>query len=396
VDVGVARLKPEQSTLLTVVGSEEVIYPVYTLVLSVLEGRTEELGTDGEVAEVPEELVLVAAEEEARVVEETLDNVVLETEDELRVENMLDDVPTALDDEAEDDAEELELLVEDPDGVALTEPLGEESDEDDDTEEMLDDDITGLLEVPGVAELLLELRSLLLELTVLLELLGLAEMLDELRDEKIELDEDVIELLLVKVGSKLEVEFAPELDREEDVLKDDALEIPKEDEEVCNPVERVVSDEDDVETVEDMDDDMEEGIDEELVAADVLGAVEELEIVPDVIEYVEDDDIMEVDVDDMIEVKLETLVLAELETLLVEELAVLLETELEELLVTSLDELLVTKLETELEELEKKLETLKDELETELVILGDVLNVELEAVIESGLDRLVVVLAIEL
>lgn len=51
-DVGVARLKPEQSTLLSVVASTEVTYPVYTLVLDVL---VEELVMEGgELVEEPE------------------------------------------------------------------------------------------------------------------------------------------------------------------------------------------------------------------------------------------------------------------------------------------------------------------------------------------------------
>jgi hypothetical protein len=127
VDVGVARLTPEQRTLLTVVASKEVIYPVYTLVLSVLVGENEELVTENkELVENPEELVLVVTEEEeAEVAEETVDDAVLETDDEVMVEDVLDIAPAALEDEV-DDVEELELLVKDPDGVALTELLEEE------------------------------------------------------------------------------------------------------------------------------------------------------------------------------------------------------------------------------------------------------------------------------
>lgn len=143
------------------------------------------------------------------------------------------------------------------------------------------------------------------------------------------------------------------------------LEIPDE-EEVCDPADRVVSDEDDVETVQDVEGAREEGMDEELAAANVLDDVEELEIVPDIIEgYVEDDDITELDVVDRTELKLDRLVLAELEisllaelkkllvamllaeleTLLVEGPTVLLRAELGEEFNATLDELLGIKLE---------------------------------------------------
>jgi hypothetical protein len=214
-------------------------------------------------------------------------------------------------------------------------------------------------------ELLLELSAPLLELTgmlemteppeltKLLELLGLTELPEELRDE----DKDADELVLVDIGRELGFELVPVLGKLEDELKNDVLEIPDE-EKVCDPADRVVSDEDDAETVQDVEDDMEEGINEELVTANVLDDVEELEIVPNVIGgYVEDDDITELDVVDRTELKLEELLLAELEkllvavllaelgTLLVEGLALLLRAELEEVFDTTVDEPLVAKLE---------------------------------------------------
>jgi hypothetical protein len=58
-------------------------------------------------------------------------------------------------------------------------------------------------------------------------------------------------------------------------------------------------------------------VDKTLVAANVLGTVEELEIIPDAVEkYVVDGDITDVSAIDWTELKLETLLLAVLEMLL--------------------------------------------------------------------------------
>jgi hypothetical protein len=224
---------------------------VSILVLSVLEGRTEELVVEGEEpVEIPEELELAVAEE-VEDAGELVDDAV-ETENEVTVE-VAGDVPRPLEDEAEEDAEDPELLVEEAGGVALLELSEEDADEGDAPVELLDDDMTVLpeiLELPelikllvedtgGVAllelaeedanegdtpvelldddiivlpeilelpELLLKLAVLLpeligllaeskvLELAGLLKLLGLLKSLDELRDEVRELVEDAIEL----------------------------------------------------------------------------------------------------------------------------------------------------------------------------------------------------------
>lgn len=172
------------------------------LVLSVLEGGTEELvGEDEELVETPEEPEFVVAEE-VEGAGETVDDAVVEMENEVIVEDVLDDIPRLL----EDEAEELELLIEDPGGVALLELLEEDGKEDDVTVELPDDDITVLPETLELPEpllkpivLLLELigllgESKLLEVTELLTLLGLVEPLDELRDEVRKLVEVAIEL----------------------------------------------------------------------------------------------------------------------------------------------------------------------------------------------------------
>jgi hypothetical protein len=201
-------------------------------------------------------------------VEETADDGVLEDEDEVGVKIVLDVIPRPLEGEADgDDAEELELelLVDDPGRVALAELLNEESEEPDETKEPLVDVGTELVEV------LLEMRPLLLKLSELLdksellevtglfrlkellELSGLAELLVKLRDEDSEFDRDTIELLLVDVGAELVLEPAAEVG-----IGDDVLEILGENgEEVCDPVDRVVSDKEDKEIVEDMSNDVE-------------------------------------------------------------------------------------------------------------------------------------------
>lgn len=200
--------------------------------------------------------------------EETADDGVLEDEDEVGVKIVLDVIPRLLEGEADgDDAEELELelLVDDPGRVALAELLNEESEEPDETKEPLVDVGTELVEV------LLEVRPLLLKpselldksellevtglfrLKELLELSGLAELLVKLRDEDSEFDRDTIELLLVDVGAELVLEPAAEVG-----IGDDVLEILSENgEEVCDPVDRVVSDKEDKEIVEDMSNDVE-------------------------------------------------------------------------------------------------------------------------------------------
>jgi hypothetical protein len=201
-------------------------------------------------------------------VEETADDGVLEDEDEVGVKIVLDVIPRLLEGEADgDDAEELELelLVDDPGRVALAELLNEESEEPDETKEPLVDVGTELVEV------LLEVRPLLLKpselldksellevtglfrLKELLELSGLAELLVKLRDEDSEFDRDTIELLLVDVGAELVLEPVAEVG-----IGDDVLEILGENgEEVCDPVDRVVSDKEDKEIVEDMSNDVE-------------------------------------------------------------------------------------------------------------------------------------------
>jgi hypothetical protein len=180
----------------------------------------------------------------------------LEDKDEVRAKNVLDVIPRLLEGAADDDAKELELelLVGDPGGVALTELLDEESEGADDTEELLVDVGT---EVVGI---LLEERPLLLKLTEplkvtellgleeLLELFGLAELLVELRGEDSELDGDATELLLADVGTELVLEPAAEVG-----VRDGVLEmLGGEGEEVCDPIDEIVSDKGDGEMVEDM------------------------------------------------------------------------------------------------------------------------------------------------
>jgi hypothetical protein len=176
------------------------------LVLSMLEAGTEELVVeDEELGEEPKELVLVVAKE-VEVAEEMVGDAVVERENEVTLEDVLDNIPMLLRDEAKDDAEELELLVEDPDGAALSELPEDDGKEDDVAVELLDDDITVLPEILELPELLLKPKVLLLELiellaerellalTELLKLLGLIESLDKLRDEGRKLVEDAIEL----------------------------------------------------------------------------------------------------------------------------------------------------------------------------------------------------------
>ena len=245
-------------------------------------GGAEELVVESEeLVEKAEELVLVVTEEDAELVEEAAADAVLEAaadgvledEDEVRVKMVLDVIPRLLEEEADDDAEklELELLVDDPGRVALMELLDEESDKDGEREELLVDDGTELFERPELVEVLLEARPLLLKLSALLdksellevtellrlkellELFGLAELLDKLRDEDSELDGDAIELLLVDVRTELVLEPAAEVG-----IGGDVLEILGENgEEVCDPVDRVVSDEGDEEAVEAMGNDVE-------------------------------------------------------------------------------------------------------------------------------------------
>jgi hypothetical protein len=243
--------------------------------LDEVDGPEELAAESKELVEKAEELVFVVTEEDAELVEEAAaDGVleaaadgVLEDEDEVRVKMVLDVIPRLLEDEADDDAEklELELLVDDPGRVALMELLDEESDKDGKREELLVDDGTELFERPELVEVLLEARPLLLklsalldkskllEVTELLELFGLAELLAKLRDEDSELDGDAIELLLADVRTELVLEPAAEVG-----IGDDVLEILGENgEEACDPVDRVVSDERGEETVEDMGNDVE-------------------------------------------------------------------------------------------------------------------------------------------
>jgi hypothetical protein len=69
----------------------------------------------------------------------------------VRVEDMVDDVPAVLEDEAEDDAKELELLVEAPEEVTLTDVLDKESDEDDEKIELIGNGGIELLETLKLA-----------------------------------------------------------------------------------------------------------------------------------------------------------------------------------------------------------------------------------------------------
>ena len=218
--------------------------------------------------------MLVVIEEDAEFVEEAAADGVLEDEDEVRVKNVLDVIPRLLEDEAEADADaeklELEPLADDPGRVALMELLDEESDKDDEMEELLVDGGTELVERPELVEVLLEARPLLLKLSALLdnsellevaellrlkellELFGLAELLAKLRDEDSGLDGDAIELL-VDVGTGLVLEPAAEVG-----IAGDVLEVLGENgEEVCGPVDGVVSDEGGEEVVEDMGNDVE-------------------------------------------------------------------------------------------------------------------------------------------
>ena len=64
---------------------------------------------------------------------------------------MVDDVPAVLEDEAEDDAKELELLVEAPEEVTLTDVLDKESDEDDEKIELIGNGGIELLETLKLA-----------------------------------------------------------------------------------------------------------------------------------------------------------------------------------------------------------------------------------------------------
>ena len=148
----------------------------------------DELEEAEELVEIPEELMSVVTEEDAELVEKTVDDAVLKDEDVVRTESMLDVVPRVLVDDARDDDDE--VLVEDTEVVGLTElPEIEELPT---TEE--------LLEIEELPELLLELGPLLLELTELLvesdvlsenellEPVELAELLEELVEEESELE----------------------------------------------------------------------------------------------------------------------------------------------------------------------------------------------------------------
>jgi hypothetical protein len=262
-----------------------------------------------ELVEKPEELGLVVAEEDVELVGETAEDRSLEDEDEMRVKMELDVIPRLLESEVDDDAEELELelLVDDPGMVVLMGLLDEESEKSDEPEELLVDvgtklvevllevrllvlklselldrsellevaelleatellevielleaiellEVTELLEATGLLEVteLLEVIELL-EVTELLELFGLAELLAKLRDEDSELNGDAIELSLVEVGTELALKPTAEVG-----IADDVLEILGENgEEVCDTVDRVVSDERDEESADDMGDSVE-------------------------------------------------------------------------------------------------------------------------------------------
>ena len=232
-------------------------------VLEAAADGVEEAAADGVLEAAADGVEEVAADG----VEEVAADGVLEDEDEGKAKMVLDVTPRLLKDEAHDDSEELELelFVDDPGRVALMEPLDKESDEDDETEELLVDDGAELAERPKLVELLLEARPLLLklsalldksellEVTELLELFGPAELLAKLRDEDNELDGDAIKLLLVDVGTELVLEPAAEAGIEVDVLEI----LGENGEEVCDPVDGVVRDEGDEETVDGMGNDVE-------------------------------------------------------------------------------------------------------------------------------------------
>jgi hypothetical protein len=201
--------------------------------------------------------VLVVTEGAAELADSAADGA-------LEDEDVLDVIPRLLEGEADDGAKELELelLVDDPGGVALTELLNEESEGADETEELLADVGTEvvriLLEVMSLLLRLSELldKSELLEVTELkepLELFELAELLAKLRDEDSELGGDATELLLVGVGTELVLEPAAEVG-----VGDDVLEIlGGNGEEVCDPIDGIVSEKGGGEMVEDMSSDVE-------------------------------------------------------------------------------------------------------------------------------------------
>ena len=186
----------------------------------------------------------------------------LEDEDEVRAKIVLDVIPRLLEGEADDDVKELgpELLVDDPSMVSLTELLNEESEGADETEELLVDDGT---EVVGV---LLEVRSLLLKLSELLdksellgvsellrlkellEVFGLPEVLVKLGNEDNELDGDATELLLLDVGTELVLEPGAEVGEGDGVLEI----LGGNEEEVCDPIDGIVSNKGDGEIVRDV------------------------------------------------------------------------------------------------------------------------------------------------
>lgn len=182
----------------------------------------------------------------------------------LEDEDVLDVIPRLLEGDADDGAKELELelLADDPGRVALTELLNEESEGADETEELLVDVGTEVVRILlEVGPLLLKLSALLdkselLEVTELkepLELFGLAELLVKLRDEDSELGGDATELLLIGVGTELVLEPAAEVG-----VGDDVLEIlGGNGEEVCDPIDGIVSDKGGGEMVEDMSSDVE-------------------------------------------------------------------------------------------------------------------------------------------
>lgn len=203
---------------------------------------------------------MVVTEGAAELADSAADGA-LEDEDEVRAKNVLDVIPRLLEAEADDGAKELELglLVDDPGRVALTELLNEESEGADETEELLVDVGT---EVVGI---LLEARPLLLKLSELLEvtellrlrepleLFGLAELLVKLRDEDSELGGDTTELLLIGVGTELVLEPAAEVGGEDGVLEI----LGGNEEDVCDPIDGIVSDKGGGEMVEDMSSDVE-------------------------------------------------------------------------------------------------------------------------------------------
>lgn len=99
--------------------------------------------------------------------EDTVDDAMLEEDDEVRVENVLEVMPGLMSDKAEDDDED-ELLGEIPDAFGLVKLLEEETEEGDKTRELLDGDGTEVVDTLELPELLYELRTLVPEPSKLL------------------------------------------------------------------------------------------------------------------------------------------------------------------------------------------------------------------------------------